>query len=140
VLRRWKLTPGEEPSGLAFDPKNKRLFSVCSNKLMVVSDSETGTIITTVPIGEGPDAARFDPQTGLVFSSNGEGTLTVIGQESADKYRVLETVPTARGARTMEIDPKTEFGPIPAAAPENPHPRPAIIPGSFKILELGASF
>jgi YVTN family beta-propeller protein len=145
VLRRWKLTPGEEPSGLAFDPKNKRLFSVCSNKLMVVSDSETGTIITTVPIGEGPDAARCDSQTGLVFSSNGEGTLTVIGQESADKYRVLETVPTARGARTMEIDPKThhifvvtaEFGPIPAASPENPHPRPAIVPGSFKILEFG---
>jgi YVTN family beta-propeller protein len=143
VLRRWKLAPGEEPSGLAFDQKNKRLFSVCSNKLMVVSNPETGTVVTTTPIGQGADAVRFDPQTGLVFSSNGEGTLTVIGQESADKYKVLETVPTARGARTMEIDLKTlhvflvtaEFGATPAATPENPRPRPTLVPGTFKILE-----
>jgi YVTN family beta-propeller protein len=145
VQRRWKLTPGEEPSGLAFDQKNKRLFSVCSNKLMVVSNSETGTVVTTTPIGEGSDGTRFDPGTGLVFSSNGEGTLTVIGQESADKYKVLETVPTARGARTLEIDLKThhvfvvtaEFGPTPEATLENPRPRPTIVPGSFTILEYG---
>ena len=145
VQRRWKLTPGEEPSGLAFDQKNNRLFSVCANKVMVVSNSESGAVVTTVPIGAGVDAVRFDPQTGLVFSSNGDGTLTVILQESADKYRVVETVPTARGARTMEIDPKThhvflvtaEFGPTPVATPENPRPRPAIVPGSFKILVYG---
>ena len=112
---------------------------------MVVSNSESGAVVTTVPIGAGVDAVRFDPQTGLVFSSNGDGTLTVILQESADKYRVVETVPTARGARTMEIDPKThhvflvtaEFGPTPVATPENPRPRPAIVPGSFKILVYG---
>ncbi len=145
VLRRWKITPGEEASGLAIDLKNKRLFSVCSNQLLVVSNYETGKVVTSGPIGKGSDAVRFDPKAGLVFSSNGEGTLTIIKQLSADKYAVLETVPTARGARTMEIDHKThhvflvtaEFGPAPAATLENPRPRPTIVPGSFQVLEFG---
>ena len=145
VPRRWKLTPGEEPSGLAYDGKNKRLFSVCSNKLLAVSDSVTGAVVATVAIGNGPDAVRFDSRTGLIFSSNGEGTLTVIQQESADKYVVLETVPTARGAHTMELDSSThhlflvtaEFGPTPPATTENQRPRPSIVPGSFQLLELG---
>jgi DNA-binding beta-propeller fold protein YncE len=144
VKTRWSIAPGEGPSGLAIDLKHKRLFSVC-DKVMVVSDFEKGKVVTTVEIGGGPDAVRFDPGTGLVFASNGEGTLSVVKQESADKYTVVETVPTARGARTMELDPKThhvfvvtaEYGPTPAATAEQPRPRPTVVPGSFMVLEFG---
>lgn len=144
VKKRWSIAPGEGPSGLAIDLKGKRLFSVC-DKVMVVSDFENGKVVTTVPIGGGPDAVRYDAGAGLVFASNGEGTLTVVKQESADKYTVLETVPTARGARTMELDPKThhvfvvsaEYGPAPAPTQEQPRPRPAVVPGSFMVLEFG---
>ncbi len=144
VKRRWSIAPGEGPSGLAIDLKHKRLFSVC-DKLMVVSDYENGKVVTTVPIGGGPDATRYDAAAGLVFASCGEGVLTVIKQESADKYTVLESVPTAPRARTMELDPKThrvflataEFGPAPAPTKEQPRPRPMIVPGSFAVLEFG---
>jgi len=144
VKTRWSIAPGESPSGLAIDLKDKRLFSVC-DKVMVVSDFEKGKAVATVPIGGGPDAVRYDPETGLVFASNGEGTLTVIKQESGDRYTVLETVPTARGARTMELDPKThhifvvtaEYGPAPAPTAEQPRPRPTIVPGTFAVLEFG---
>jgi len=144
VKKRWSIAPGEGPSGLAIDLKNKRLFSVC-NKVMVVSDFENGKVVATVPIGSGPDACRYDAGTGLVFASNGEGTLTVVRQESADKYSVLETVATARGARTMELDLKThnvfvvtaEYGPAPAPTKEQPKPRPSVIPGSFQVLVFG---
>jgi DNA-binding beta-propeller fold protein YncE len=143
VKMRWSIAPGEEPSGLAIDLKNKRLFSVC-DKVMVVSDFEKGKVVVTVPIGNGPDAVRYDPGTGLVFASNGEGTLTVIKQESADRYAVLETIPTVRGARTMELDPAThhvfvisaEFGPAPAPTKDQPRPRPSIVPGTFMVLEF----
>jgi len=112
---------------------------------MVVSDFENGKVITTVPIGGGPDAVRYDAGTGLIFSSNGEGTLTVVRQESADKYSVLETIKTAPRARTMELDPKThhvfvvtaEFGPAPAPTKDQPKPRPSVVPGSFQVLEFG---
>jgi DNA-binding beta-propeller fold protein YncE len=144
VLKSWSIAPGEGPSGLAIDLKNKRLFSVC-DKVMAVSDYVAGKLVTTVPIGNGPDAVRYDPGTGLVFASNGEGTLTVVKQGSADKYSVLETVPTARGARTMELDPKThhvfvvtaEYGPAPAPTAQQPRPRPTIVPGTFMVLEYG---
>ncbi len=144
VKKRWSIAPGEGPSGLAIDLKNKRLFSVC-DKVMVVSDFENGKVVTTVPIGSGPDAVRFDPGTGLVFSSNGEGTLTVVRQESADKYSVLETIKTAPRARTMELDLKThnvfvvtaEFGPAPAPTKEQPKPRPTQVQGTFQVLVFG---
>lgn len=144
IKKRWSIAPGEGPSGLAIDLKNKRLFSVC-DKVMVVSDFENGKVVATVPIGSRSDAVRYDAETSLVFSSNGEGTLTVVRQESADKYSVLETVTTARGARTMELDPKThhvfvvtaEYGPAPAPTKEQPRPRPSIVPGSFMVLEFG---
>jgi YVTN family beta-propeller protein len=144
VKKRWSIAPGEGPSGLAIDLQGKRLFSVCDN-IMVVSDFEIGRVVTTVPIGGGPDAVRYDPGTRLVFASNGEGSLTVVQQESADKYAVLETVPTARGARTMELDPEThhvfvvtaEYGPAPAPTAEQTRPRPTVVPGSFMVLEFG---
>jgi DNA-binding beta-propeller fold protein YncE len=144
VTKRWSIAPGEGPSGLAIDLKNERLFSVC-DKVMVVSDFVNGKVVATVPIGDGPDAVRYDPETGLVFASNGGGTLTVVRQLSADTYEVAETVPTAPRARTMELDPKThhvfvvsaEFGPTPAPTAEQPRPRPAAVPGSFMVLEFG---
>jgi YVTN family beta-propeller protein len=144
VKKRWSIAPGEGPSGLAIDLKGKRLFSVC-DKVLVVSDFVNGKVVATVPIGSGPDAVRYDAGSRLVFSSNGEGTLTVVKQESPDKYSVLETVTTAARARTMELDPKThhvfvvtaEFGPAPAPTKEQPRPRPAVVPGSFMVLEFG---
>ncbi len=144
VTKRWSIAPGEGPSGLAIDLKGKRLFSVC-DEIMVVSDFINGKVVTTVPIGSGPDAVRYDPGTGLVFASNGEGTLSVIKQESPDKYTLLETVPTARGARTMELDPEThhifvvtaEYGPAPEPTTEQPRPRAKVIPGTFMVLEFG---
>ena len=146
VLNRWSLAPGEEPTGLAFDRKRKRLFAVCANKMMVVMNAENGKVITTVPIGSGVDGAGFDATTNMAFSSNGgDGTLTVVHEDSPDQFRVVENVPTQRGARTMTVDPKThrvflvtaEFGSTPVATPEQPRPRPSIVPGSFTLLIFG---
>jgi YVTN family beta-propeller protein len=142
VESRWKIAPGEEPSGIAMDRKHRRLFSVCSNKLMVVVNADNGKVITTVPIGDGPDGAAFDPETGLVFSSNGDGTLTVVREDTPDKFSVVENVPTPKRARTMTLDPKThkvytvtaEFGQTPAATAAQPRPRPPMVPGTFTLL------
>jgi DNA-binding beta-propeller fold protein YncE len=142
VESRWKIAPGEEPSGLAMDRKHRRLFSVCSNKMMVVVNADTGQVITTVPTGAGTDAAGFDPETGFAFSSNGEGTLTVVHEVSPDKFSVVENVPTQARARTMALDTKThqvylvsaEFGPTPAATAQQPRPRPPMLPGTFTLL------
>ena len=144
VENRWKIAPGEEPSGLAMDRKHRRLFSVCSNKLMVVVNADNGQLITTLPIGAGTDAAGFDPETGFAFSSNGEGTLTVVHEDSANKFGVVDTVPTQARARTMALDTKThqvftvtaEFGPPPAATAQQPRPRAPMVPGSFTLLTV----
>ena len=146
VLARWPLAPCEEPSGLAIDSKNGRLFSVCSNKTMAVVDTSTGKVVATPPIGDRPDAAAFDPEAKLAFSSNGEGTLTIVRQDSADKYAVAQTVTTVRGARTMALDPEShkiylvtaQFGPAPAPTADQPHPRPSLVPGSFEVIVVGS--
>lgn len=145
LTTRWPLAPCEEPSGMAMDTAHRRLFIGCHNKMMAVMDADTGRIVATLPIGEGVDGNSFDPKTGLAFSSNGEGTLTVIREESPEKFAVVENVPTQRGARTMALDVDThnvflvtaEFGPPPAPTPERPRPRPSIVPGSFTLLVLG---
>lgn len=132
----------DSPSGHAIDVANNRLFAVCDGKKMSVVDASSGKVVATPEIGEGPDAAAFDPAGRNAFSSNGEGTLTVVHQDSPNAYSVLQNVPTQRSARTMALDPKTgkiylvaaEFGPRPAATPENPHPRPPIEPGSFVVI------
>lgn len=142
VVNTWDIAPGEEPSGLAIDVANNRLFSVCANALMIVTDAGTGKQLTTLPIGEGADGVLFDVKRKLIFSSNGEGTLTVIKQKNKDEYSVLETVPTIKGARTITMSkatgtlylPTADFGKVPEATSENPHPRASIIPGSFKVL------
>ncbi len=146
-MNRWKLAPCEEPSGLALDNDHHRLFSVCGNKLMTVVDANSGKIITTLPIGPGTDAASWDPSTQLAFAScgGGPGSITVVHEDSPDKFTVVQTVETAPRARTMTLDPKThnlftvtaQFNPPPAATPENPRPRPSMVPGSFVLIELG---
>lgn len=139
VTRRWSIKPCESPSGLAIDRVHHRLFSGCRNGTMGISDAQAGKLVTTVPIGRGVDACRFDEGTGLAFASNGDGTLTVIHQDSPDKYTVVGNVTTMRGARTMELDQvshrlftvSAEFGPLPAG-----QRRPPIVPGTFSLLEL----
>jgi len=144
VLARWPLAPCEEPSGLAIDRVHQRLFAGCGNKTMAVVDVRTGKVVATPAVGSGVDAAGFDPGTQLAFTSNGEGTITVVHEDTPDKYTVVETVPTQRGARTMAVNPKThrlytvtaEFGPAPAPTADRPRPRSPMIPGTFVVLEL----
>ena len=141
----WPLAPGEEPTGIALDRKHHRLFAACANKLMAVLNTDNGRLAATVPIGNGVDGAGFDLELELAFSSNGEGTLTVVREESPDKFSVVENVVTQRGARTMEVDQKThrvflvtaEFGPTPPPTAERPRPRPAIVPETFTLLVFG---
>ncbi len=145
VKNRWSIAPGEEPSGLAFDPKTRRLFAVCSNEKMIVLNADNGKIIADVPIGKGTDAAAFDPKTNLAFASNGAGTVTVVREEKGDKFTVVENIQTKRGARTMTLDAKTakiylptaEFGATPAPTKERPNPRPSIVPDSFVVMVFG---
>ena len=142
VKARWPLAPCTEPSGMAIDRKHHRLLVGCDNKMAAVVNTDNGKVVTTVPIGEGVDANAFDPGTGLGFSSNGEGTLTVIREETPDRFTVVENVPTRKGARTMALDEKThtaylaiaQYGPAPAATKEQPRPRPSIVPNTFSIL------
>jgi DNA-binding beta-propeller fold protein YncE len=142
VKSRWPLAPCESPSGLAIDREHRRLFSGCENKVMAIVDADSGKVITTLPIGRGVDATRFDPETGLAFASCGEGVLTVIREESPDKFSVAENVPTQPGARTMELDEKThdvflvtaKFGPMPPATEGQRFRRPPILPDSFVVL------
>lgn len=144
VLGTYPLAPCEGPSGMAMDIAHSRLFIGCSNKLMAVMDARTGAVLTTLPIGQGVDANGFDPSSGLAFSSNGDGTLTVVHEDTPDTFSVVTNVPTLPRARTMTVDTRTgriytvtaEFGTAPAATTENPRPRPPMLPGSFTLLVL----
>lgn len=139
VTAHWSLGSAEGPTGLVIDTKTKRLFTTC-DKVMIVMDCTNGKIVAQVPIGNGCDGAAFDPATKTIFTSNGEGTLTVIKEVSANEYKVIETVPTKKGARTITIDEKThrlylptaDYEPVPADAPKNT--RAKMIPGSFQVL------
>jgi YVTN family beta-propeller protein len=144
ITATWPLNDCDSPSGLAIDEAGRRLFSVCDGKKMAVTDANTGKTLANPTIGDSPDAAGYDAKHKLAFSSNGGGTLTVV-DASGDKYPVLQDLATQRGARTMAFDSATgriylvtaEFGPRPAATPENPRPRPAVVPGSFTVLVVG---
>ena len=142
VENTWPLAPCQSPSGLAIDAKNEILVVGCHNKLMTFVDGNSGKIIGTVPIGQGVDANRFDPVTGYAFASCGDGTLTIAHEDSPTQFSPVETIQTQRGARTMALDysnhavylVSADFGPAPAATPENPRPRPAILPDTFSLL------
>jgi DNA-binding beta-propeller fold protein YncE len=143
VTGTWPEAPCEEPSALAYDAGHNRLFSVC-DKVMVAINADNGKVVASVPIGGDPDGDGYDPATGLIFASCREGMVSVIHQDSADKYSVVGSVTTQFGSRTMAIDLKThhvftetaDFRPAPAPTPDNPRPRPQQIPGSFVLLEL----
>jgi len=139
------LTPGESPSGLAMDVKNNRLFSGCHNKLLVVMNAKNGKVIQTLPIGDHVDGTVFDPQSANVFVSCGDGTLTVIHEDSPDKFSLVEKAKTEPGARTVALDSKTsrlflptaQMGPEPKPTKDEPKPRRKPVPGSFHILVVG---
>jgi DNA-binding beta-propeller fold protein YncE len=108
VKADWDMPGCDGPSGLSMDREHRRLFAVCGNKVMAVMNADSGKLVTTVPIGDGPDASAFSPKLGLAFSSNGsDGTLTVVHEDSPDKFTVAKTVPTETGARTMALDEDT---------------------------------
>jgi len=126
VEQRWPTAPCSSPSSMAMDRPNRRLFLGCRSKVMAVMDADSGKVITTLPIGDHVDATAFDPETRLIFNSNGEGTITVIHQDSPDKYSVVETVKTVPRAKTMALDPKTHQ--LFLSAAEN---------GQFEVLVVG---
>lgn len=145
VVATWPIKSCDNPTGLALDDEHHRLFSVCQNNSMIVTDSSDGHEVARLPIGAGPDGAAFDAQRGLVFSSNGEGTLTIVHEDDPRHFRVVDNVATQKSARTLALDPKThrlflaaaELGPAPPATPEQPHPRQPMVPDSFAILVVG---
>ncbi len=140
VVRKWSVAPCTAPTGMADDEVHHRLFSTCRSKVVAVSDAMAGKLVTTVPIGSGVDGAGFDPATQLVFAPNGDGTLTVIHEDSPDRYHVVQTVPTMDGARTMTLEGSTHtiytasarFGQVPAGA--GSRGRPPVLPGTFTLL------
>ncbi len=143
VVATWPVC--DSPSGLAIDVPSHRLFAVCDGGKMAVVDTESGKVVATPAIGDGPDAAGFSAGDHFAFSSNGQsGTLTVVHEDDADHYTVVQNVATKRGARTMAVDPDgshvyvvtAEFGPRPEPTADNPRPRPAIVPGSFEVIVL----
>lgn len=145
VKQHYPLAPCEEPSGMAADLAHGRIFSGCDNKMIAVTDMKTGKPVAQIPIGEGVDANRFDPATGLVFSSNGEsGTLTVAHEDGPNKFTVLQNLSTAEGARTMELDEKSHLVYVVTAdrkpgipTADHPKPRPVPVPGTFRLIVLG---
>ncbi|GAC1303916.1 MAG: hypothetical protein NVSMB24_10560 [Mucilaginibacter sp.] len=142
VINRWKIEGGEEPSGLDIDRSTNRLFIGCGgNKTMVVMDSKNGKVVGKFPIG-GTDGVAFDPGLKLAYASNGEGTISVVREISADKFEFVENIPTERGARTIGIDTHTHKLYLPTAQmkpadPSAPNQRPQQIPGTFHIVVVG---
>ncbi|MGB7280775.1 MAG: hypothetical protein WBE13_00830 [Candidatus Acidiferrum sp.] len=139
-IHRWPLAPCKSPSGLSMDLENRRIFSVCDEKVMAVVNADTGAVVATPEICQGPDATRFDPATKYVFASCGDGNLTVIHEDSPDKFTVVENVPTKRSARTLGLDLKTHNIFLSSADFDPPAPgerRGKIKPGTFAILVVG---
>lgn len=144
VLHTWSMKPCDGPSGLAMDLRTRRLFAVCGNQKMMVVDADNGRVVADLPIGQGADGVKFDSHTRTAFSSNGDGTMTVVHEDSPSRFTVVGNVPTQRGARTLALDESTgrvytvaaEYGPAPAPTPERPRPRPAMVPGTFTLLVI----
>jgi YVTN family beta-propeller protein len=147
VVARWPLAPGEEPTGIALDAAHHRLFAACNNRMLVMLNTETGKVVTTVPIGSGTDGCAFDDKTQLAFASCGEGVTVIAKEESPDKLTVVQTLKTAPRARTMALDPQThriylptaEFQPAPSPIAGATPTRPTIVPNTMKLLVYGSS-
>lgn len=144
MVAHWKLGECQGPTGLAIDPEHDRLFSACANHKMIVIDEKSGKLVADLPIGGKPDGVGFDAALGMVYSSNGDGTLTVIHEDDSDHFHVVENLATQIGARTMTIDPETHhiylpaalYGALPAVSADMPKPRASILPDSFNILAI----
>jgi len=144
VTATWPVAPCKGPGSMAMDKKSNRVFIGCGNDMMVVMDADNGKVVAHAPVGHGVDAAVFDSHSALIFESSGDGKVTILHEDSADKYTVVGTVATATGAKTMARDPKThnmylsvaDFGPMPAATKETPKPKAPVIAGTFRIIEL----
>jgi DNA-binding beta-propeller fold protein YncE len=143
VTRRWSTAPCKNPVSMAIDTQHQRLFSGCRSGVMAISNYAKGTVVATVPIGEGVDGAGYDPKLRDAYASSADGTLTVIHQDSPDKYHVVETIPTGERGRNMGLDQAShriyiasaKFGPAPAdSTAANPRRRPPMIPGSFTVV------
>ena len=149
IHKRFSLAPGEEPTGLAFDAKQRRLFSTCANRKLVISDADSGKVLQMLEIGPGPDGCVFDSETGLIFSSSGgDGTLAIVKEFSPGHYEVAKTVKTQVSAKTLALDPKTHRIYLSAATPEAPTDaaktagatkkgRRRYVPGSFVVIVVG---
>jgi DNA-binding beta-propeller fold protein YncE len=148
VLRRWPTEPCKQPVSMAIDIRHHRLFSGCRSGVLAVSDYQAGKTITTLPIGMGVDGTGYDPASADVFATNADGTLTVIHQDTPDKYTVIENVMTPTGSRNMGLDPRTHriyvaaatFAPPPTppvGASRGRGGRPTVVPGTFKLLVIG---
>ena len=141
----WPVAPCEGPRTMAVDQKNGRLFVGCANRRMAILDSNNGRVLGSVPIGSGPDDSAYDPETGLIYISNDDGTVSIIQQDSPDSYSLMETVKTAPGARNMALDLKTkkiflplfDRGPPSTPTAKTPNPRSSVIPGTFRVLVFG---
>ena len=144
VVSRWPLAPGEEPTGIALDRAHHRVFAACANRTLVMLDGATGKVLATAAIGERVDGAAFDPKSGSVLTSNGEGTLSVYREVDPPALRLVEHATTERGARTLALDetsgrvylPTANFGPAPEPTPDHPRPRAPILPGTFRVLVM----
>ncbi|MDB5987256.1 MAG: YncE family protein [Nevskia sp.] len=144
VTATYPLAPHAQPAGTVMDPATHRIFVACRSQSLLVLDADSGRILQTFPIGERNDAAKFDPATKLVFASNGDGTLSIVHEDSADSFSLKQTVKTEFGARTMAVDNKThrvfmpsaDFTPAVAPSANNPNPRRAMVPGTFRVLVL----
>ena len=142
VEAHWPLAPAEEPTGLALDKSTNRLFAGCGNKFLAIVDAANGKMVGTFPIGDGCDGAGFDHVTKNIFTSNGEGTLSIYHERSANEFEKVTTITTKRGARTIAVDEQTHLIYLPTADFETPDPntpnaRPRMIPGTFQVLVIG---
>jgi hypothetical protein len=144
VESRWPMAPCHGPTGLAYAAATRRLYAPCGNRMMAVVDADSGKVVATPAIGARPDATAYDDARRLAFSSNDDGTLTIVADRGGDVYQVIQNVETEKGARTMALDEKTHaaylsgalLGPPPAATPENPKPtgHPTSLPGTFHVI------
>lgn len=145
IKNHFKIGSGEEPTGLTIDLKNDRLFTVCGNSKMIILEAKNGKVIAEVPIGSRCDGVTFDPVSQTAFSSNGEGTITAVHEDSPMKFTVIETIKSAVGARTITYDEKShhiftisaQYGEKPPVTTDNPRPRAKVIPNTFMVMEFG---